>query len=290
MKGAPWWLLRSGVAALILACASNALGQPSAPGDGAHNNPELAEPCVPACRAGFVCSAGRCISSCNPPCPEGQSCLEGGYCEPLAPATGIYEPPPPPPKPTETFRERIHSGLAFHMGFGGSRETDAATGHARADLDTTYGANLRSDIPVAGYLLLGPWFQFAAHRADRSPKPDRDFLVDVDFYLRGRLPVELDRVALQLWAGVPVGLSLSFLGETSASNGGNPNRLSGFGVGWNIGLLAGGAVHFTKKFGMFVEGGWLRHRVGHAYEDREGDVSLVLSQTSVNLGFMFHGK
>lgn len=42
-----------------------------------------AQQCVPACREGFQCLAGSCEPLCNPPCPAGEACLEGRYCEPM---------------------------------------------------------------------------------------------------------------------------------------------------------------------------------------------------------------
>lgn len=41
--------------------------------------------CVPACRAGFVCANGQCISSCNPPCAANETC-SNGQCLVQAPA------------------------------------------------------------------------------------------------------------------------------------------------------------------------------------------------------------
>ncbi len=227
---------------------------------------------------------------CNPPCPEGEGCVDGRVCEPASAPAGIYEPPPPPPKKPGTFAERIHSALGFHLGFSGKHEVRGPDASVRSELDTTYGVNLRSDVPVARYLLLGPLFQFGAYRVDRSPKPSRDYYVDIDLYVRGRLPIEVDKLALQLWAGMPIGLTLGFLGATTAGESGDPRALSGFGVGWNVGFLVGGAIHFSKKFGMFAEAGWVAHRTSHAYENRDGDVSIRLSQTNVNLGFIFSGK
>src|SRR5688500_8904462 len=50
--------------------------------------------CFPACRDGFTCYQARCVSLCNPPCPEGLGCVEGKRCEPPLP-TGrgdqVYE-------------------------------------------------------------------------------------------------------------------------------------------------------------------------------------------------------
>jgi hypothetical protein len=47
--------------------------------------PPAAEPaCFPACRSGFTCHQGQCISLCNPPCAVGERCLASGECEPSA--------------------------------------------------------------------------------------------------------------------------------------------------------------------------------------------------------------
>jgi hypothetical protein len=168
--------------------------------------------------------------------------------------------------------------LAFHVGFGGSVEEDGL----KSDLVTTLGANLRADIPVAGYVLLGPLIQFGAWRPDPpGPAPTRDYYFDIDFFVRGRIPIELDSVALQLWGGVPIGLTLSLLGSDSAQT------LDGFGVGWNVGVLFGGAIHFTKKFGMFAEVGWLQHSMSHSREVGTGEADFRLKQGNANLGFVF---
>ncbi len=42
-----------------------------------------AQACVPACRAGYRCSEGSCLSACNPPCAEGYECTAELSCERL---------------------------------------------------------------------------------------------------------------------------------------------------------------------------------------------------------------
>ncbi len=37
--------------------------------------------CFPACRTGYLCHEGRCISKCNPVCPRGERCTDAGECE-----------------------------------------------------------------------------------------------------------------------------------------------------------------------------------------------------------------
>ena len=41
--------------------------------------PATAE-CVPACRSGFVCVGGACLSACNPSCAAGEQCTSQGEC------------------------------------------------------------------------------------------------------------------------------------------------------------------------------------------------------------------
>jgi hypothetical protein len=36
--------------------------------------------CAPECRPGFVCVEGKCVSACNPPCPDGYSCNTDLQC------------------------------------------------------------------------------------------------------------------------------------------------------------------------------------------------------------------
>lgn len=36
--------------------------------------------CVPACRTGYVCVQNQCVSACNPPCVDGETCVGQGQC------------------------------------------------------------------------------------------------------------------------------------------------------------------------------------------------------------------
>ena len=109
-------------------------------------------------------------------------CVDGTRCE-LAASGAPYE--PPPPLEPKGFAERSDSAIGFHLGFGGSVRRAGID----ADLDPTLGFNLRSDFPVLRYLVLGPLIQFGAWRP--SAASDRDYYLDVDLFVRGRLPIEL---------------------------------------------------------------------------------------------------
>lgn len=54
-----------------------------------------AQNCVTACRDGYVCVKGKCVSSCNPPCAKGESCMADAQCAATAPAatSGSYVAP-----------------------------------------------------------------------------------------------------------------------------------------------------------------------------------------------------
>jgi hypothetical protein len=237
--------------------------------------PQADPECYPACRSGFVCRRGQCISACNPPCGQGQVCVDGVRCD-LATSSGIYEPPPPPPRANRGFGSEPHSALAFHLGMGGTTKA----GSTEAQLDNTYGASVRSDFPVVEYLLLGPLIQVGAWRPDLSPTIARSVYADIDFYLRGRVPFDLESVDLQVWAGVPIGLSLSSLTVDLTQS------VERFGVGWNCGVLAGAAIHFTEAFGLFAEGGFVWHDLSHHRLVGTGNQHRRIAQSNLNVGFM----
>lgn len=54
--------------------------QPAAPASSAAPAAAAASECFPACRSGFTCHVGQCVSLCNPPCAAGESCTANGEC------------------------------------------------------------------------------------------------------------------------------------------------------------------------------------------------------------------
>lgn len=226
--------------------------------------------CYPACREGFTCNQGQCVSLCNPPCPTGLACVEGRRCEPPLPG-GTARPYEPPPPPRKEFEELSHTLLAFHWGFPGKVDWDGAARNS----DTTLGFNLRADSPVAKYVLIGPMLQFGSWR--REGAASHSYHVDLDLLLRLRLPITTRHLSYQVWVGMPVGVSLDFLRDEPGAE---------LGIGWNIGALFGGAVHFSPKFGLFAELGYQQHRFQHAREG-QSDLDLALRQPFTNLGIVF---
>jgi len=273
---------------LALLGSGRAAAQPSAP---TPNEPAAAAPiaappapattpapagapaCFPACREGFTCYQGQCVSLCNPACPAGLECVEGRRCEPPLPPNRAARPYEPPPPPVKDFDDRSHALLGFHLGFPGSLETD---GRAQ-DLDTTLGFNLRADSPIAKYVLLGPMLQLSSWRPDVSPSASHDYAIDLDLVLRFRAPITTSTLNYQLWVGMPIGATLDILGDSKSD--------TSVGIGWNVGVLFGGAVHFTPKFGLFAEVGWQQHRIEHS-QDPLPDLDFKLQQACLNLGIV----
>jgi hypothetical protein len=73
------------------------------PGAGAPAEPAPAQPapaeCFPACRAGYTCHQGKCVSLCNPPCAATEECTSAGQCIARQAAPPPYAPPPYSPAP-----------------------------------------------------------------------------------------------------------------------------------------------------------------------------------------------
>jgi hypothetical protein len=83
--------------------------------------PSVAPPaaCVPDCRGGFTCVAGRCISACNPSCAQGEACVGHGICERRAPEDRSVVAPAisqlPAPAAAVPRSASVDSNLAFHL-------------------------------------------------------------------------------------------------------------------------------------------------------------------------------
>jgi hypothetical protein len=96
------WVVALGT--LALALLWNAPGAQAAGADeGPAVEPEPWIPpvveCTPACRPGFTCVSGACVSPCNPPCRENERCTANAECELATPL------PATPPAVAETKPE-----------------------------------------------------------------------------------------------------------------------------------------------------------------------------------------
>jgi hypothetical protein len=204
--------------------------------------------------------------------------MGGRRCEFAAPGFSgpIREPPLPPP--AKHFADGSFAMLGFHYGFSGDVETEMASVASSSPLASTYGFNLRGDVPIERYLVLGPLIQFGTWRPDVNPAPSRSYYIDIDLYIRGRIPITTKSANFQVWAGVPIGLTFALLGPELPG-------ISEAGLGWNVGFLGGGAVHFTPKIGVFAEMGWVQHKATHGGDPDSFYVRIA--QWIFNVGLVF---
>ena len=168
-----WWALLSGVgwsaplpaqdAGAVQAADAVPLGsaQPAPVGVEGPQAAVAAPECVPACRSGYVCLSGQCVSACNPPCADGWQCTAAAECvaapalpvaaqqppreQPVQPTVAAWGAPRPaqpawadsaPPAHAESARRvRYHDGFYLRLGVGAgalganveASDSDAAT-------------------------------------------------------------------------------------------------------------------------------------------------------------------
>lgn len=129
-----------------------------APG-GPAQGPATGAQCVPACRSGYICVQGQCVSACNPPCPAGQQCTAEGECVAAQPSAVAPAPAPAPataPAPAGTAPAAPASAGVW-------------TSSEAAGKPASTSANKRADfnIDVLGLLFFGPtpMFEFGGQAA-----------------------------------------------------------------------------------------------------------------------------
>lgn len=68
--------------------------------------------CVPSCRSGYLCHEGSCISACNPPCSESETCSSDGACRSRASSQDKNESHVPSDGHPERMNRQTPSGWA----------------------------------------------------------------------------------------------------------------------------------------------------------------------------------
>jgi hypothetical protein len=101
----------------------------------------------------------------------------------------------------------------------------------------------RLEVPIADYVSLGGMAEFGATSVRNAN--GADLHLDFSFWAKGRYVFALDPFDLEIYVGVPIGMSFVFLDA-------GPDRE--FGPGMNSGLLFGGQFLF-KRGGFFAEMG-----------------------------------
>ncbi len=81
MRAIGWAIMASLLPSVAMAEQGTSTDGPPAATEAPAGKAPAEKSCVPACRTGYVCVEGRCVSACNPPCEKGQRCTAKGECE-----------------------------------------------------------------------------------------------------------------------------------------------------------------------------------------------------------------
>lgn len=164
--------------------------------------------------------------------------------------------------------------LLFRLGFAGQLSLDVGTpATPSVDADTSPGADLRIDIPVARYVTLGPLFSGYAVRADFSGL-DRNPVIDISPFVKGRYPFKVGKKKAEIYGLFQIGFTMVFLRSSTGAT-------DQFGPGWNVGLTPGFQILLGRHFGLVTELGWLRTQGNF-----DGG-NLILNQGVWRIGFAF---
>lgn len=158
----------------------------------------------------------------------------------------------------------------FLLGFGGEADAGGASG----DLDPTVGLGARFEAPVYDYIVVGGLLEWATFKLDLVD--DRDHLLDIDAFVKGRYVLDAGGMPLELYALLPVGFSAAFFDSALADD---------TAIGWNLGLMFGGTLFVSDSIGVFAEIGFMHH--GLTLDTGAGEVDVDANQARLNLGAAF---
>ncbi len=113
--------------------------------------------CEPACRDGFTCVTGACVSACNPPCVERERCIAGGRCAPEAP-------PRATPKRAEAANDAVSGGPAAAASTDEPTAADSIAGPGA----TTPPTHCGSPDALADFASLPRWREHRCRDASSS--------------------------------------------------------------------------------------------------------------------------
>jgi hypothetical protein len=159
------------------------------------------------------------------------------------------------------------------------------------DLEAGYGVGLAYMHPLLGLLALGgqisvlSWTSESAADADL----DRNLLLDFSFVPQ----VNLDIAIVEVYASLPIGFTLDFVGDDRSFSAGAASASVGTGTGYHIGLMLGARVALSRTFGLLGEIGYVAHSFSHEVEamvlgvTASNDVDFSMGQGALNLGVYF---
>lgn len=177
------------------------------------------------------------------------------------------------------------------LGFGGELawsiddESGFLTGRQSSDLDASVGFDLRGEIPVLDFLVVGGMFSFLTVDADFVGRNfEREETFGFDGYLRGRWVFEVlqDVLFIEPYVMLPLGFTMAVLPDDDGSG-------DDVWPGWNTAVLLGAQVLHASGFGGYLEMGWRHAEVYNrqAFAGVQVDSGLAMNEFALNLGFVY---
>lgn len=177
---------------------------------------------------------------------------------------------------------RVGANLA--LGLAGELDTYVNDTKGNADLNPSVGFDVRSEIPVLDFLVVGGLFQFMSYEPD-ARNAVREETFSFDAFVRARWAFEVVRSTLTLepYVMFPLGLTLAALPDDDGSG-------DDIWPGFNTGILAGAQLIHRSGFGGYFELGW-RHAEVYSRQQYPFvgavDISLVANEMSINVGVLY---
>jgi hypothetical protein len=175
---------------------------------------------------------------------------------------------------------RLLGNLA--LGFAGELDSQVNDARGEADLDPSVGFDLRVEVPVLDFLVIGAQFEFLGILTDASGA-EREEMFGFDGYVRLRWAFDVTSdFVIEPYLFLPLGFAMAVLPDDDGSG-------DDIWPGWNTGAMAGAQFIHDSGFGGYLELGW-RH--AEAYYDTSVfgvsvDASLILNELALNVGFVY---
>lgn len=204
-------------------------------------------------------------------------------------------PEPAASQPAPSSLDAMRIAAYGVLGFGGESEINAEgpdTPAQDSDMLTTFGLGGHVDFPLHRNFVLGvgPALMWVNDEADEDLDVGRSMLLEADVIAKVRHPFASGSSTVEVYAAVPVGLSLMFLSDDIT------DPLDGTGVdittpfGFNFGIVGGAQVLFSDGWGLIGQLGYRYHALSYALEaSGTSDVDLELSygQFQMNAGVLW---
>ncbi len=290
------WIL---LAAVLLSTAATTEAQDGTDAPPVADDDDGDKECIPACRPGFACVDGQCVSACNPPCAAGLECTPDLRC--VAPAPAQQSAPMQQPVATPGQPVGVAPGQAASPPPPAAVEAE----HSRAGVSLAVGIGL--DHHYVGYKgpgeFYGGEYVLSSHLFSAGPVVSIDFgptdFLFLGFEIRGGNIFTSDGggphfafsfglkifPAKVFYLGADVGIAYVLFDDAPAAVNDMPPRytwdssdttdMDGEHFGFRVGGRLGFAFEITEYFAITPE---VRFSAQVATFARNGDAFLILAE------------